>query len=196
MTGTHDLQSKNSEDTEEGIGVGHSIFWQQDDDEEDLGRDARITTPSTGSLSPNHQQPKKRKRSKKSSSKGSEDSETTVVVQSVQYQMKELAGLDFKKIEDFEFALTQLRISGASSYKVATYINPDDQNTIDVMIPITPKVEKLIKRHGLSADWRTWPEGMILKALKFMYPKKSAAAYATTVGSIADQLKAIKIVIN
>jgi hypothetical protein len=32
-----DLQSQNSEDTEEGIGFGHNIFWQQDDDEEDLG---------------------------------------------------------------------------------------------------------------------------------------------------------------
>ena len=42
-----------------GSGFGHELFRQDNDDEEDLWREASLATPSSGGLSPNHPQQKK-----------------------------------------------------------------------------------------------------------------------------------------
>jgi hypothetical protein len=73
--------------------------------------------------------------------------------------MKDLAGLEFKKIEDFEFGLRQLKASGVTAYSFVTYISRNDQHTIGVMLSINAEVKKLMEEANLTAEgWRDWDE--------------------------------------
>ena len=65
---------------------------------------------------------KKKKKDKKDKKK--------VVVQQATYQMKELGGLVFKKIQDFEHGLRQLAATEVE-YKVSQFIPKNQQSTLD-----------------------------------------------------------------
>ena len=65
------------------------------------------------------------------------------------------------------------------------------------MLSINAEVKKLMEEANLTAEgWRDWDEQHFFRALYILFPKASTAAFATTVDSIAHQLKTLKFSIN
>jgi len=111
------------------------------------------SSPNTTDVSDDEsEESRKRKRreekEKNSTKKAKKEKSPNVILQS-SYQMKDLAGLEFKKIEDFEFGLRQLKASGVTAYSFVTYISRNDQHTIGVMLSINAEVKKLMEEANL-----------------------------------------------
>lgn len=132
---------------------------------------------------------KKKKKDKKDKKK--------VVVQQATYQMKELGGLVFKKIQDFEHGLRQLAATEVE-YKVSQFIPKNQQSTLDVIIHSHPEVSTWIHDGdaGWNRDWREWPEEDLFKALYVLFPQSPTAAFADIVDTLKHRLQELKIHLN
>ena len=130
--------------------------------------------------------PHKKKRNRKSKK---------VVVQQATYQMKELGGLVFNKIQEFEHSLRQLA-STHVEYVVSQYIPKKFQSTLDVIIHSHSEVAKWITDDNWSPDWRDWSEPELLKALYVLFPQSPTAAFADNVDTIKHRLQELKINLN
>ena len=76
------------------------------------------------------------------------------MVQQATYQMNELGGLVFKKIQDFEHGLGQLAATEVE-YKVSQFILKNQLSTLEVIIDSHPEVSTWI--HDRDGGWhRDW----------------------------------------